>query len=75
MLELCWSCFVLLAKQVLPDLTSLLSLGAQEMGNTDEAIASTCSTTRSLMLADTEFSKKMVTKELVSGMADLSENR
>lgn len=74
MYKTCWSCFVLLAKQVLPDLTSLLSLGTQEMGNTDEAVASACNTARTLMLADTELSKKMVTKELVSGLADLSEN-
>lgn len=65
---------MLLAKQVLPDLTSLLSLGTREMGNTDEAIASACSTARTLILAETELGKKMVTKELVSGLADLSEN-
>ncbi|TWW56707.1 Plakophilin-1 Band-6 protein [Takifugu flavidus] len=63
-----------MAKQVLPDLTSLLSLSTREMGNSDDAIASVCGAARTLMLADTELSKKIVTKELVSGLADLSEN-
>lgn len=63
--------FVVSANQVLPDLISRLS---NPGGVTDEIIAPACSTAGTLMLADTEFSKKMVTKELVSGLADLSEN-
>lgn len=63
-----------MAKQILPDLTTLLSSGPREMGNSDETIATACSTARTLMLADTEISKKVITQELVSSMADLSEN-
>lgn len=63
------------AKQILPELTSLVSSGPREMGNSDETIATACSTLRSLMLADTEVSKKFVKSELVSSVADLSENR
>ncbi|KAF7652280.1 hypothetical protein LDENG_00098810 [Lucifuga dentata] len=63
-----------IAKQLLPELTSLLSSGTREMGNSDETVASTCNTVRSLMLADTEVSKKLLTTELVSSVADLSEN-
>lgn len=68
---LCCSWFVVSAKQVLPDLLSQLS---NPGAVTDDVIAPACSTAGALMLADTEFSKKMVTKELVSGLADLSEN-
>lgn len=64
----------LLAKQVLPELTSLLSSSPRDMGNSDETIATACSTVRTLMLADTEISKKIINNELVSSLADLSEN-
>ncbi|CAK6951527.1 plakophilin-1 [Scomber scombrus] len=63
-----------MAKQILPELTGLLSTGPREMGNSDETIATVCSTARTLMLADTEISKKVINNELVSSMADLSEN-
>ncbi|KAM7404785.1 hypothetical protein PAMP_012098 [Pampus punctatissimus] len=64
-----------MAKQILPELTSLLSAGPQEMGKSDETIAATCSIARSLMMADTEVSKKVINNDLVSSLADLSENR
>ncbi|TNN82318.1 Plakophilin-1 [Liparis tanakae] len=63
-----------MAKQILPDLTSLLSAGPREMGNNDQTIATACKTVRSIMLADTAVSKKLINKELVSSVADLSEN-
>ncbi|XP_067448417.1 plakophilin-1 [Thunnus thynnus] len=63
-----------MAKQILPELTGLLSSGPREMGNSDETIATACSTARSLMLSDTEVSKKFINNELVSSLADLSEN-
>ncbi|XP_034732625.1 plakophilin-1 isoform X2 [Etheostoma cragini] len=63
-----------MAKQILPELTSLVSSGPREMGNSDETIATACNTLRSLMLADTEVSKKFVKSELVSSVADLCEN-
>ncbi|KAM7411837.1 hypothetical protein PAMA_021694 [Pampus argenteus] len=63
-----------MAKQILPELTSLLSAGPQEMGKSDETIAATCSIARSLMVADTEVSKKVINNDLVSSLADLSEN-
>ncbi|XP_030279588.1 plakophilin-1 [Sparus aurata] len=62
-----------MAKQMLPELTSLLT-NPREMGNSDETIASTCSTVRSLMAADPEIAKKVISSELVSSLADLSEN-
>ncbi|XP_070696126.1 plakophilin-1 [Pempheris klunzingeri] len=64
----------LMAKQVLPELTSLLSSGPREMGNSDESIATACNTVRSLLSADTEVSKKVLNNDLVSSVADLSEN-
>lgn len=62
-----------MAKQMLPELTGLLA-NPREMGNSDETIATACSTVRTLMLADTEISKKVMSTELVSSLADLSEN-
>ncbi|KAK9515289.1 hypothetical protein VZT92_025948 [Zoarces viviparus] len=63
-----------MAKQVLPELTGLISSGPQQMGNSDETIVTACNTVRSLMLADTEVSKKLINKDLVTSVADLSEN-
>ncbi|KAM3871720.1 plakophilin-1-like [Diretmus argenteus] len=63
-----------MARQLLPELTSLLSSGTREMGNSDDTIATACHTVRNLMLADTEVSKKVINNELVSAVADLSEN-
>lgn len=61
------------AKQILPELTGLLS-SPRQMGNSDETISTACGTVRSLMLADPEVSKKVVNNELLSSLADLSEN-
>ncbi|KAM6929135.1 plakophilin-1 isoform 1-T1 [Lycodopsis pacificus] len=63
-----------MAKQVLPELTGLISSGPQQMGNSDDTIVTACNTVRSLMLADTEISKKLINKDLVTSVADLSEN-
>lgn len=59
---------------MLPELTSLLTSNPREMGNSDETIATACNTVRTLMLADTEIGKKVISNELVSSLADLSEN-
>lgn len=63
-----------LAKQILPELTDLLSSGPREMGNLDDTMMTACNTVRSLMLADTEVSKKVINNKLVTSLADLSEN-
>lgn len=67
--------FFFAAKQVLPDLTRVLSSGPQDMGNCDETLATACNTMRVLASADTDVNKKVITKELVQTLADLSENR
>nr|XP_040049910.1 plakophilin-1 [Gasterosteus aculeatus aculeatus] len=63
-----------MAKQILPELTDLLSSGPREMGNLDDTMMTACNTVRSLMLADTEVSKKVINNKLVTSLADLSEN-
>ncbi|XP_041656207.1 plakophilin-1 [Cheilinus undulatus] len=63
-----------MAKQLLPELTSLLSSRPREMGNSDDTVATACNTVRSLMMADPEVSKKVINSELVTSLADLSEN-
>ncbi|XP_033943968.1 plakophilin-1 [Pseudochaenichthys georgianus] len=63
-----------MAKQILPDITSLLSSSPKEMGNSDDTITSACNTARQLMFADSEVSKKVVDNSLVLSMADLSKN-
>ncbi|KAF0036242.1 hypothetical protein F2P81_011554 [Scophthalmus maximus] len=63
-----------IAKQILPQLTSLLSSGPREMGKSDDTIAAACTTAQNLMMADTEVSKKVINDELVTSLADLSEN-
>ncbi|KAF3696922.1 Plakophilin-1 Band-6 protein [Channa argus] len=64
-----------MAKQILPELMSLLKDGPREMGNSDETVASVCNTVQTLMLSNTDVSKKVINNELVSVLADLSENR
>ncbi|XP_060931341.1 plakophilin-1 [Limanda limanda] len=64
-----------MAKQILPDLTSLLSSGPREMGNKDDTISAACSIARALMLAEPEVGKKVLNEVLVTSLADLSENR
>lgn len=64
-----------MAKQILPELASILSSGPRELGNSDETLSTACNTVRSLMMADPEISKKVLTNELASSLADLSENR
>uniref|UniRef100_UPI0037E8CDFC plakophilin-1 n=1 Tax=Semicossyphus pulcher TaxID=241346 RepID=UPI0037E8CDFC len=62
-----------MAKQILPEITSLIT-SPRERGNSDETIATACSTARNLMMADPEVSKKVISSELVTSLADLSEN-
>lgn len=62
------------AKQVLPELTGLLSSSPRELGINDEAISTACSTAQSLMMANPEAGKKLINNELVSSLADLTEN-
>ncbi|XP_062314233.1 plakophilin-1 [Osmerus eperlanus] len=63
-----------MAKQLLPDLVTLLSSGSKNMGNNDDLMATTSHTARSLLLADPEIGKKVVTTDLVTSLCDLSEN-
>lgn len=67
--------FFFSAKQVLPELTRLLSSSPQDMGNCDETVATACNTVRVLASADTDINKRVITKDLVLSLADLSENR
>ncbi|XP_077580535.1 plakophilin-1 [Stigmatopora nigra] len=61
-----------MARQVLPELTSLLSAGPRELGNSDESIAAACNTVRNLIMADTETNKKFIDSKLVSSLTTLS---
>ncbi|XP_061668836.1 plakophilin-1 isoform X2 [Syngnathoides biaculeatus] len=63
-----------MAKQVLPELTGLLSAGPRELGNSDESVATACNTVRNLIMADTEANKKFIDSDLVSSLAGLSGN-
>ncbi|XP_068186501.1 plakophilin-1 [Antennarius striatus] len=63
-----------MAKQLLPELVSGLTSGALDNGISDETLATTCNTVRSLMLADPDTAKKVIDDQLVSTLAHLSEN-
>ncbi|XP_063743709.1 plakophilin-1 [Eleginops maclovinus] len=63
-----------MAKQILPEITSLLSSSPKVMGNSDETIVSACNTARNLMFANTEMSKSVVDNSLVLSMCELSKN-
>lgn len=64
-----------MAKQVLPELTTILINGPRKMGNSDETTAAVCNMVQSLIVVDPEVGKKVLTKEMVSAVADLSEDR
>lgn len=63
-----------MAKEVLPELSGLLSSSPKELGINDEAVSTACSTAQTLMVANPEASKRLITNELVSALADLTEN-
>lgn len=63
-----------MAKQVLPELTNVLINGPRKMGNSDETTASVCNTVQALMSADPEVGKKSLSSEMISAVADLSED-
>ncbi|KAM8830149.1 plakophilin-1 [Synchiropus picturatus] len=63
-----------MAKQILPQLASLIAAGPREFGNSDDTVASACSTLRNLMLVDPEISRKVINADMMSSLADLSEN-
>uniref|UniRef100_A0A3P9K8E9 Plakophilin 1 n=1 Tax=Oryzias latipes TaxID=8090 RepID=A0A3P9K8E9_ORYLA len=63
-----------MAKQVLPDLASLLSSGPTEMGDSDETVATACSTFRRLVHANNGLTKNIINKELIYTLADLGAN-
>ncbi|XP_072305959.1 plakophilin-1 [Eucyclogobius newberryi] len=63
-----------MAKQMLPELTGNLISGPRKMGTSDETTASVCNTVQSLMSADSETGKKSLSKDLISAVADLSED-
>ncbi|XP_068606133.1 plakophilin-1 [Brachionichthys hirsutus] len=62
-----------IAKQLLPELASSLN-SVREEAVSDETIATTCNTVRSLMPADPDTSRKVIDDQLVSTLAHLSEN-
>nr|XP_019951898.1 PREDICTED: plakophilin-1 [Paralichthys olivaceus] len=63
-----------MAKQILPELTRLLSSGPREMGKSDDTISAACGTAWSLMMAEPEIGKKVINNLLVTSLADISEN-
>uniref|UniRef100_A0A8C5HJY9 Plakophilin 1 n=1 Tax=Gouania willdenowi TaxID=441366 RepID=A0A8C5HJY9_GOUWI len=62
-----------LTKQILPELTSLLSSGSKHLN--DLTLVTACNTARRLMLSDTEISKKVISHDLVYSLKELSENK
>ncbi|RVE70617.1 hypothetical protein OJAV_G00066060 [Oryzias javanicus] len=63
-----------MARQVLPHLTNLLSSESTNMGNSDDMVATACTTARRLVLADNELNKKVINSDLVNYLMDLSSN-
>ncbi|KAJ0064298.1 hypothetical protein NL108_001603, partial [Boleophthalmus pectinirostris] len=63
-----------MAKKILPELTSNLVSGPRKMGNSDETTATVCNMVQSLISADSEVGKKALSSELISAVADLSED-
>lgn len=63
-----------MAKQILPELTGLLSLGASHMGKNDDTMAAANNVARRLIMADTEFGKKHISSEMINSVSHFSED-
>ncbi|KAJ8393566.1 hypothetical protein AAFF_G00060390 [Aldrovandia affinis] len=63
-----------LARQVLPQLTSMLSSGGSDKTDSDDTMATACNTVHSLLKAEPEMGKKVLNGTLVNSLNDLSNN-
>ncbi|XP_065142456.1 plakophilin-1 [Paramisgurnus dabryanus] len=63
-----------LAKEVLPHLSSLLCSVDSKTDDSDYTISSACRVMHTLMLSKPELSKKVLTKDLIDSLSDLSRN-
>ncbi|KAM9342668.1 plakophilin-1 [Pholidichthys leucotaenia] len=62
------------AKQILPELTQLVSSAPRETEKADETLATACNTMQRLMGVDSEVTKKILNNDLVYALSDLSGN-
>ncbi|XP_030623686.1 plakophilin-1 [Chanos chanos] len=63
-----------MARQVVPELSSLLTAGTKELGNSDKTMATACHAVRTLLLAEPEMGRKVLNTAFISSLTDLSEN-
>ncbi|XP_067303577.1 plakophilin-1 [Pseudorasbora parva] len=63
-----------IAKEVLPNVSSLLSAVTPEMVKLDSSIATACRVMQTLMLADPATGKKMLNSNLIDSLSALSKN-
>nr|XP_055044217.1 plakophilin-1 [Misgurnus anguillicaudatus] len=63
-----------LAKEVLPHLTSLLLSVDSKMAGSDSTISSACRVMHTLMLSKAELSKKVLSRDLIDSLTQLSRN-
>lgn len=59
----------------MPDLITFLDSNTNEMVFCDEEVVSLCHTVLRLMLSDSEVTKKIIDKNKVSQLIELSENK
>ncbi|XP_035239299.1 plakophilin-1 [Anguilla anguilla] len=64
----------LLARQVLPQLTGILSSGTPDKADSDEYLATGCNTVHSLLKAEPDMGKKVLNYTLVNSLSDISNN-
>ncbi|XP_018614038.2 plakophilin-1-like [Scleropages formosus] len=64
-----------MARQTLPQLTSLLSSGAKNNSDSDDTITTASYTILNLLKAEPEVAKKLLNNTFVNSLTDLSKNR
>ncbi|KAJ8258074.1 hypothetical protein GJAV_G00192870 [Gymnothorax javanicus] len=63
-----------LARQALPHLTTILSSKHTERQDSDDTLATACNTVHSLLKAEPEMGRKVLSEDLVNSLSDLSGN-
>uniref|UniRef100_A0A665UAB2 Plakophilin-1-like n=1 Tax=Echeneis naucrates TaxID=173247 RepID=A0A665UAB2_ECHNA len=63
-----------MAKQILPDLTQLITFGTRQKGKGGDTLAMVCNTAQNLIMADPEAGKKVIDSTFVTSLANLAED-
>lgn len=70
-----FACLVPEARNALPQLVNIISAGTKEGNESDDTLAMACQAANCLFIKDPEMSKHLLSKDLITSLRDLSQNR